>query len=183
MRIISGKSRGIRLDTPSGIDTRPTTDRVKENIFNIIQFEIIDANVLDLFSGSGSLGIEALSRGAKFLISVDSNKECVGIIKNNLLRAKLIDRANVQNKTVEQFFSFTNDDKFDIIFADPPYNKGLCDYVLNMLSKSKLLSDNAIIVLEHSKDENLEFESDDIFIDRNKIYGNTAISIYRRSTK
>ncbi len=180
MRIISGKARGIKLDSPNGLNTRPTTDRVKENIFNIIQFEVVDADVLDLFAGTGALGIEALSRGAKSLVSVDSNSECGHIIKANLKRAKLDVHAIVLNKNVESFFSLSKDKKFDIVFADPPYGKGLCDYVLSALIEGNHLSENAVIVLEHSKDDILSIKSDKLCLSRQKTYGNIAISIYRR---
>ncbi len=202
MRVISGKARGIKLDAPSGLKTRPTTDRVKENIFNLIQFYIPNARVLDLFAGSGAMGIEALSRGASLLVSVDQSVNCIEIIEKNLVRTKLIDNAIILNKKVENipdWFAIHRNDgvfdtvgekdiddedakniAFDVIFADPPYGRSLCDEVLNMVVASGMLSENGIVILEHAKDDVISFAATTMELYRQKVYGNTAVSIYRK---
>ncbi len=183
MRVISGLARGSRLETPKGLNTRPTTDRVKENIFNLIQFSIPNARVLDLFAGSGAMGIEALSRGASSLISVDASTDCAKIIKSNLIKAGLYENVKIVNKKVESFFKqaeIMECHKFDIIFADPPYGRKIGDYVLEMVDTLSILANDGIIVLEHAKDDMISFVSNNITLRTQKKYGNTIVSIYGR---
>ncbi len=186
MRIISGISKGIPLKAPEGLSTRPTTDRVKENIFNLIQFDVPSSKVLDLFAGSGAMGIEALSRGADKLISVDNSSMAIKVINENLLKSNLADKAQVLQLDMEialnRISTGNNADKFNLIFADPPYSKQLCDKVLKLLIEYELLDEDAIIVLEHSKDDIISFDEDEFYLERQKIYGNIAVSIYRRET-
>ena len=125
LRVIAGLAKGHKLTTLKGDITRPTMDKVKGAIFNMIAPKIPDAKVLDLFAGSGSLGIEALSRGAKIAVFVDRNKQSVNVIKKNLDYTKLADSAIIINEEVERIYNILPKDltKFDIIFMDPPYNK------------------------------------------------------------
>ena len=122
MRVISGIARGTKLDTLEGISTRPTLDRVKEALFNIIQNEIYDAKVLDLFSGSGALAIESISRGAKYAVSIDSSKKAIEIIKQNVKKTHFENKIKIINKDYKKALEEISEEKFNIIFLDPPYN-------------------------------------------------------------
>ncbi len=150
MRVISGTARGKKLTSLEGIETRPTLDRVKEAVFNILQFNLKDSKVLDLFSGSGALGIEALSRGAKEAILCDNSNKAIQIINKNLKDTKLEEKAKVINKdyidSLKQLYKETK--KFNIIFLDPPYKT---NYVINAIEKiieHNLLEDDGIIIVE-----------------------------------
>ena len=133
MRVISGTARGSKLETLDGLSTRPTIDRVKEGIFSSIQFLIPGAKVLDLFAGSGQMGIESLSRGALSCTFVDSNPRAADIVKKNLKTCNLFDKSRVVNMPAQEFLSFSKD-SFDLIFLDPPYNMGILDEILEKVS-------------------------------------------------
>lgn len=150
MRVISGKARRILLETPKGNFVRPTTDRIKETLFNILTPYIEGSNFLDLFSGSGAIGIEALSRGAKKAYFVDNHKESVECIKNNLNKTHLYNQAEVISYDVFQALNMLKlkGECFDLIFMDPPYNKNIEKEVLKYLSKSSLINLSSIIILE-----------------------------------
>lgn len=149
MRVIAGSARRLQLAAPDE-KVRPTTDRTKETLFNIINNELPGANVLDLFAGSGSLGIESLSRGAKYCVFSDTYKESIECIKNNLQRTKLIEKAKVfmydYVKTLETLSK--EDRKFHVVFLDPPYNKGLQMEAIKLIHKYDLLNDDGIIIIE-----------------------------------
>lgn len=150
MRVISGTARGKKLVSLEGLETRPTLDRVKESMFNILQFDIRDANVLDLFSGSGALAIEALSRGANSAVLCDFSKKAINVINKNLELTRVKEKSKVINKDYIQALNFLKGEsqKFDIIFLDPPYKS---DYILKAIKKIieyNLLSENGIIVAE-----------------------------------
>lgn len=153
MRIISGSARGIRLIAPEGLETRPTADRIKESLFNMIALDIPNANFLDLFSGSGAIGIEALSRGASHSTFIDNNKNAISSITQNLKKSKLEENATIINNDILNALKKLSDtnnknNKFDIIFLDPPYNQGLTEPVLNLISQAKLLSGDGFIICE-----------------------------------
>lgn len=148
MRVISGTARGIPLKTIEGDRTRPTTDKVKEAMFNVIQFDIEGARVLDLFAGSGALGIEALSRGAGGAVFVDENRAAVKIIGRNLSAAKLEHDATVVLSSHLKFIKSYKGEPFDIVFLDPPYDKELVKDTINELFTCNMMSDTAIIVCE-----------------------------------
>ena len=151
MRVIAGKAKRLQLKTLPGLDTRPTTDRIKETLFNMIQSEIYDVNFLDLFAGSGGIGIEALSRGAKYAVFVDSNRKAVDIIKDNLNNTHLSEQSEVLNMTAEAALKrLSGKYLFDVVFMDPPYNKGLEIAILNNQNFYDILSDNALIIIEAS---------------------------------
>ncbi len=170
MRVISGTARGLKLKAPEGLSTRPTADRIKESLFNIISNELYDISFLDLFSGSGAIGIEALSRGAKECFFVDYDKKSIDIINENIEKARLKDKATVYNMTcIEAINKLANFNKqFDIIFLDPPYDKGLLKPVLTEIAKKDILKENGFIICEQHIDEEIEVE--EFFVYRVKEY-------------
>ena len=178
MRIIAGEKRGRRLTEFTGDDVRPTTDRVRESMFNIIQSFIPDAEVLDLFSGSGALSLEALSRGAKSACCVDIDARSLGIIKKNAEATGYTDRCEFINRSCFDFLE-KSDKRFDIIFLDPPYNKGFIEPVTRKIAENNTLNDNGIIVLES---DGTDFRGDikGFRIYRQRKYGRTYITVYMR---
>ncbi len=151
MRVIAGKARSLKLMTPPGMDTRPTTDRTKETLFNILQPEIGGARFLDLFSGSGAIGIEALSRGAAFAVFVEKDRAAAECIKKNLAFTKLGDNGQILRKDVGAALkSLEKGEPFDLIFMDPPYGRGLERQVLEYLAHSSLLAEEGTVVVEAS---------------------------------
>ena len=154
MRVISGIAKGTKLDSLDTLETRPTLDRVKEALFNILQSKIYDAVVLDLFSGSGALGIEALSRGAKKTVFCDKSKYACTIIKNNLKKTGLEEKSVVLNETYEKCLNLLVE-KNDIIFLDPPYNSDLYLKAISKIIEKDLLSKNGVIILETDDDEKI----------------------------
>lgn len=150
MRVISGTARGSILHSIENINTRPTLDRVKESLFNIIQNKIADAVVLDLFAGSGALAIEALSRGAQKAYLCDCSKEAIQMINKNLEKTRLIEKTKIYNTDYMETLKRIEKEnvKFDIIFLDPPYKLDLSIKALEQISKSKLLNEEGIIIIE-----------------------------------
>lgn len=147
MRVISGLARGTKLNSIESSSTRPTLDRVKESMFNILQNDIKDKVILDLFAGSGALGIEALSRGAKKAYFCDINSEAIYIIKQNLEKAHLKEKAVIFKKSYIEAIS-SLDEKIDIVFLDPPYKLGVVGKSIEFLLKKKILTNDVIIVIE-----------------------------------
>ncbi|KAB3533126.1 16S rRNA (guanine(966)-N(2))-methyltransferase RsmD [Alkaliphilus serpentinus] len=180
MRVIAGKAKGHRLKPPEGLDVRPTSDRVKESIFNIIQLDVLDAIIVDLFSGTGNLGIEALSRGASKAYFVDKSPNSIKIIKENLLKTKLQDHSEILTSDAIAAIKKLMDGniKVDIVFMDPPYCKDLIEPVLIEIEQSKILKHNSIIVVEHDKKDFIQEEIGQIICYRRKNFGNTSISFY-----
>lgn len=171
MRVISGSARGLKLKSPEGLNTRPTADRIKESLFNIISPYIYDCSFLDLFSGSGSIGIEALSRGAKDATFVDFNKDSINIIKQNISLSRLEQKSTVYNLDVSNAINTLskNNQKFDIIFLDPPYNKGLLLPTLKKIEQLDLLKDDGFIICEQHINEP-EISLDKLYTYRTKEY-------------
>ncbi len=159
MRVIAGIARSLPLKTIDGMDTRPTTDRIKETLFNIIMPEIPGALFLDLFAGSGAIGIEALSRGASHCKFVENNRRAVSCIEENLKFTKFSDKADVITADVISYLNSLKDVDFDIIFMDPPYKKGLEKDALYVLSNKKFLKDTTVII-EADLYENFDYVSD-----------------------
>lgn len=178
MRIISGIRRGHKLAEFDGMDIRPTTDRVRESLFNLIMPYVNDAKVLDLFGGSGALSLEAISRGAKESVICDIDQRSIKLITHNTEQLKFGDRMQILNKSAEQFLN-KNTDAFDIIFLDPPYNKGIIRPIIEKIIKTNALSNDGIIVLESDNtDEHDEFSGLEILKQRK--YGRTYITVYQR---
>ncbi|MDP4182543.1 MAG: 16S rRNA (guanine(966)-N(2))-methyltransferase RsmD [Bacillota bacterium] len=182
LRVISGDARGHKLKTIKGNTTRPTSDRVKENLFNIIAGYITKAQVLDLFAGTGSLGIEALSRGASSAVFVDFSRECASIIKDNLVHTKFLEKSEIINNEVKFAIQklFDSGKKFDIIFMDPPYNKNFVEETLNYLSNSDIMLDDGIIVAEHDIEDIMIEQIGNLKIFRSQKYGDTVLSFYNK---
>lgn len=151
MRVIAGSARSLQLETPQGLDTRPTTDRIKETLFNMLQFELAGARFLDLFAGSGAIGIEALSRGAKEAVFVDNDKNAFTCITNNLNHTHLEKNATVLKQDIFVALQMLEyKEPFDIIFMDPPYNHELEIRVLEYLTMSSLVTEDTLIIFEAS---------------------------------
>jgi len=147
VRVITGEARGRRLRPVPGEDTRPTSARVKESIFNIIQFDIEGRRVLDLFAGTGQLGIEAISRGAKVAVFLDNNPEALAVIRDNLGRTGLLGRAEVVPGDARAYLR-RRPDPFDIIFMDPPYHDTLLAETLTLVASAGLLREGGLVVCE-----------------------------------
>lgn len=176
MRVITGSARGRVLKTLEGEDVRPTTDRVKEAIFSIIQFEIEGREVLDLFAGSGQLGIEALSRGAAYATFTDLSKDAVSVIKSNLLSTGLHKNSAVLQSDAMTFLRNSRK-KFDIIFMDPPYSKGILQKALPLAAE--IVNDGGVIVCEHPYGEELPETVGDFALYRSYKYGKLGVTVYR----
>ncbi|BBH52085.1 16S rRNA (guanine(966)-N(2))-methyltransferase RsmD [Fluviispira sanaruensis] len=185
MRVIAGKFKRRNLTTAAGNDiTRPTSDRVKESIFNMLAQELHASNVLDLFSGSGSLGIEALSRGASKVTFVEKNHEPAHCIQMNLdsLQIPKSDYSVVKSDVTRFLASYSSQEKFDLIFADPPYKSPWYTHSLEDLEKAKVCNKNCTVIFEMPKDLEISIQSnikgwskDDV-----RIYGKTKIEIWRK---
>jgi 16S rRNA (guanine(966)-N(2))-methyltransferase RsmD len=178
MRIISGSARGTKLYSPKNDKIRPTADKIKESIFNILQPITPDALVLDLFAGSGGIGLEFASRGAKKVYYVDNSRESIDLIKKNIAKCKFEEQSVVMNLDFEAALSVMrkNDLRFDYIFIDPPYASFKNMQLIDRIFDSKLMSDSGVIVLEVEKDESPAFKNIGISI-KEKIYGRTKIII------
>ena len=179
MRVITGSARGVRLKTPDGLKTRPTADRVKEAVFSVIQFEIPGARFLDLFAGTGQMGIEALSRGAKSAVFVDEWKNACALVRENLKLTRLTDQAKVINLDYLSYLK-TCKETFDIVFLDPPYAEIFLENALNKISEIDILSDRGIIICERPAEKLLDFEVPGFQRGKDYRYGNTWVTIFRK---
>lgn len=177
MRVITGTARGRRLKTLPGFDVRPTTDGVKEAIFSIIQFDVEGAVVLDLFAGSGQLGIEALSRGAKKVVFVDNSPESIKVVRANLSHTQLEKNAVVVNTPNNVFLKSTRE-VFDIAILDPPYEHKLIQKSMPQLIEK--MSPQGIIICEHEKETVLPEEYGDFKVSKIYRHGRTNLTVYRR---
>lgn len=174
MRVISGSIRGRKLKTPENYDIRPTTDNVKESLFNIIQFDIEGRRVLDLFAGTGQLGIECLSRGADSVVFIDQSREAVKIIKENLKACGL--SAPVLQQEALSYLRGCG--SFDLIFVDPPYDSGLYEPVLNVINSVDILSDGGIIVCESRRETPMPELAAPYYKGREYRYGKVKLTLY-----
>ena len=179
MRVITGKARGVQLKTPDGLTTRPTTDRVKEALFSIIQFEIPTARVLDLFGGTGQLGIEALSRGAKSAVFVDAGEPACRLIKENLRRTKLEKDAIVIRSDYLDYLKRCRE-KFDIVFLDPPYAEVFLENALKCITEIDILETGGIIIAERPVGKELPWDFEGFTPSKDYKYGKTLLTIYRK---
>lgn len=178
MRIISGEHRGRRLLEFKGMDIRPTTDRVKESVFNLIQEYISGAEVLDMFGGSGALSLEALSRGAAHAVCIDKDRRAADIIRKNAQTLNYTDKCEILNGDSFEYLRRCGR-SFDIVFLDPPYNEGFIEPALRGISENDILSEGGIAVLE-SDDTDFFGEADGLEIIKQRKYGRTYITVYRK---
>ena len=179
MRIISGSARGRRLKEPVGLEIRPTSDMVKESIFNIIQFDIEGRRVLDLFAGTGQMGIEALSRGAKSAAFVDSGSDAIKLIHNNLKLCAFSESAAVYRRDAMKFLE-SRDEAYDLIFIDPPYDTGLVSAAIEKIIRFDKLSVNGIIICETRAEQLLPAVSPPYLLHKSYRYGGVKITRYTR---
>ena len=179
MRVIAGTARGKNLKTPDGMKTRPTADRVKEAMFSIIQFELPGASVLDLFGGTGQLGIEAISRGAKSATFVDESDSACKLIRENLNRTGFTQSAKVVRS---DYLSFLRNcrEKFDIILLDPPYAEVFLENALKMITEIDILQSGGIIVTERPVDKGLLCQFEGFSRSKDYKYGKTLLTLYRK---
>ena len=179
MRVITGKARGVQLKTPDGMLTRPTADRVKEALFSIINFDIPQAQVLDLFGGTGQLGIEALSRGAKSAVFVDQREDACRLIRENLRRTKLEQDAKVVRADYMDYLKRCRE-KFGIIFLDPPYAEVFLENALKCITEIDILQSGGIIVTERPLGKDLPYVFEGFTRSKDYKYGKTLLTIYRK---
>lgn len=177
MRVITGTHKGIRLATPQGMDVRPTPERVKEAIFSVLQFDIEGRRFLDLFAGSGQMGIEALSRGALSAVLVDSSASSLKVARKNIEICKFQDKAKTVQSDYASFCSMSRD-VFDIAFLDPPYNEGILIPALKAVLP--LMSDYGFVVCEHPPEVSLPDEIGGFKVWRDYKYGKILVTVYRK---
>ena len=180
MRVISGTARGRRLGELAGMETRPTTDRVKEGMFNVLQFDIEGRRVLDLFAGTGQLGIECLSRGAREAVFVDRRADAVRLIRENLKVTELADRGRVISGDSVAYLKSLKE-QFDIILLDPPYAAGLLEDAISHITRFDILTPHGIIVAEHPVELAMPGVQPPYCLHRTYRYGKIAMTVYRRS--
>ena len=179
MRVITGKSRGIQLKTPDGMLTRPTADRVKEALFSIINFDIPGATVLDLFGGTGQLGIEALSRGAERAVFVDAREDACALIRENLRRTNLSQSAQVLRSDYMDYLSRCTE-QFSVIFLDPPYAETYLENAIKRITEIDILQSDGIIVAERPLGKELPLEFENYQRSKDDKYGKTLLTLYRK---
>lgn len=179
MRVITGTARGRKLKELQGMETRPTTDKVKESLFNIIQFDIEGRKVLDLFGGTGQLGIECLSRGAAHCTFVDIRKEAAALIRDNVALCGFNDRARVVQGDYLSFLTGSRE-KFDLILLDPPYASGLLEKALETSAGIDILSENGIMVCESAAETVLPTLSTPYRKGKDYRYGKIKLTVYHR---
>ncbi len=178
MRIVAGKFKSRIINAPSGDNTRPSSDKTRQAIFNVIAPYVYDANVLDIFSGSGALAIEAISRGAKNATLIDNNIEAVKVIKENVKTLKIENQCNIINDDYKIITTFK--EKFDIILLDPPYKMDVINEILTIIKEKDLLSDGGIVVYESDESHCIKAELDDYYL-KVKKYGIAYVSfLYKK---
>ncbi|MBQ1169856.1 MAG: 16S rRNA (guanine(966)-N(2))-methyltransferase RsmD [Oscillospiraceae bacterium] len=180
MRVITGKARGIQLKTPDGMLTRPTADRVKEALFSIINFDIPGAKVLDLFGGTGQLGIEALSRGAESAVFVDSREESCKLIRENLRRTKLEQNAKVIRSDYLDYLNRCRE-SYNIIILDPPYAEVYLENALKRITEIDILQSDGIIITERPLGKELPWDFEGYTRSKDYKYGKILLTIYRKA--
>ena len=180
MRVITGKARGIQLKTPEGMQTRPTADRVKEALFSIINFDIPGAKVLDLFGGTGQLGIEALSRGAASAVFVDAREESCRLIRENLKRTRMEQDAKVVRSDYLDYLNRCRE-QYNIILLDPPYAEVFLENAIKRITEIDILQSDGIIVAERPLGKELPWEFEGYTRSKDYKYGKVLLTIYRKA--
>ena len=182
MRIVAGSAKGRKIETPEGMDVRPTTDRVREALFSSIAFRIVDNRVLDLFAGTGALGLEALSRGAASAVFVDRARKSAALVRRNIERCGFGARAEVVERDAERALRLlaARGERFDLIFLDPPYAGPLLAAALETLAQTALLAPSGVILAEHPADR-VPRPPDGLAIATTKRYGKTVLSFVQRT--
>ena len=180
MRVITGKARGIQLKTPDGMLTRPTADRVKEALFSIINFDVPGAKVLDLFGGTGQLGIEALSRGAESAVFVDAREDSCKLIRENLKRTKLENQAKVVRADYLDYLNRCRE-QYNIILLDPPYAEVFLENAIKRITEIDILQSDGIIVAERPLGKELPWEFEGYTRSKDYKYGKVLLTIYRKA--
>lgn len=178
MRVITGSARGRRLKELEGLETRPTTGKVKEALFSVIQFDIEGRRVLDLFAGTGQLGIEALSRGAECAVFVERRRDALQVIRENLEACGMTDKARVVNGDAMSYLK--SGEKFDLIFLDPPYASGLLEQALEEIVRFDICRKHGIIVAESAADKTLPPLAGPYALYREYRYGKIKLTVYHR---
>jgi 16S rRNA (guanine(966)-N(2))-methyltransferase RsmD len=183
MRVIAGRAKGRRLSAPKGRELRPTADRVKEALFNILPHDLSGKKVLDLFAGTGNLSIEALSRGAEEAVLVDASSEAAEVIGKNLLTLQFAAKSRVLNASVFKTMRMLarRGEKFDLIFIDPPYDKELVGETLKAIAKEELLEESGTAVAEHSVREKVDERYGTLALADQRRYGDTRLSFFSRN--
>ena len=179
MRVISGVAKGTKLETLETLDTRPTLDRVKEALFNIIQSKIYNAIVLDLFAGSGALGLEAVSRGANFCDFVDINVDAINIINKNIEKCHVKEVTKVHKSDFNAIIKKFPDDRFDLVFLDPPYGKDMGILAINKLDR--IVKDTGIVILETDYTDDVPDDIGNFTKYDSRKYGRVVISFFRKA--
>lgn len=180
MRVVSGTAKGKVLKTPDGLSTRPTADRVKEAMFSIIQFDIPGASVLDLFGGTGQLGIEALSRGAKRAVFIDEQATACKLIRENLKRTDFLSSSQVMQADYKHYLQNCCE-KFHIIFLDPPYFENYLENSIKLITEIDILQTNGIIVTEHPAEKPFLADFPGLTRSRDYKYGKTLVTLFHKS--
>ncbi|MCR4401917.1 MAG: 16S rRNA (guanine(966)-N(2))-methyltransferase RsmD [Firmicutes bacterium] len=181
MRVIAGKARGKRLLGAPGMRTRPMTDSVKKSIFDILAPSVTGARCLDLFAGTGSVGIEALSRGAAFVVFVECDRRMVGVIRRNLEETCLAGPARVIHADVRWAVRVLagREEPFDIVFLDPPYGHGLAPMTLELIAKHGVVKQDGVVVARHERRQEMPYLCANVKLVRQERFGDTLVSFYR----
>jgi 16S rRNA (guanine966-N2)-methyltransferase len=183
MRITTGIVKGMKLKSIDGLDTRPTSDRVKQSLFNTIQFDIDGMDVLDLFAGTGQLGLEALSRGANRAVFVDNSPAALSVIRENVRRTGFGNRSEVVLSDYKAYLKSAKGAGFHLVFVDPPYREGFLNRILNFIQTFDIVKENGIIICEGSASEILPDRLGDLELVKRAKYGNTSLTYYKNSRK
>ena len=186
MRIITGRAKGIRLKTLEGDATRPTAERVKEAVFSMIQFDMEGREVLDLFAGSGQMGLEAVSRGAEHAVLVDKSSDAIRIIEENAIKTKLAPDCTIKQADATEYIRRNRGKKFDIVFLDPPYASGLYAPILIALSEADMLKPSSMVICEGDTEDLLEKHTalgEYYRVKKTSKYSKTVITILEPNTK
>jgi len=181
MRVITGTARGRKLSAPAGEDCRPTSDRVKESLFSIIQFDIEGRRVLDLYAGSGQLGIEALSRGASSVTFVDQNRACAAVIRDNLTHTQLEEKASVRNQEALSFLA-SGPGRFDLILCDPPFHTDLLRKTIRRVAEFDILAEGGIMISEAGADFAAPVMAEPYRTGREYAYGSRKFILIQRDS-